>query len=99
MFISLGLSQVTNHGVPEEIMSGVLEGIEKFFYLSEEEKLEFKGNHVLDPIRCGTSFNASLEKVLYWRDYLKVFVHPQFHFPNKPSGFRYILVLHSTLYI
>ncbi|GMP38931.1 hypothetical protein CsSME_00009984 [Camellia sinensis var. sinensis] len=56
-----------------------------FFDLREEEKREFEGKHVLDPIRCGTSFNSKADKVFFWRDFLKVFVHPQFHFPNKPT--------------
>ncbi|XP_062077048.1 2-oxoglutarate-dependent dioxygenase 19-like [Humulus lupulus] len=81
-----GFFMVTNHGVPERLMSGVIEGCREFFDLSEEEKLEFEGKHVMDPIRYGTSFNASVEKVSYWRDFLKVLVHPHFHFPNKPSG-------------
>ncbi|GMN58969.1 hypothetical protein TIFTF001_028070 [Ficus carica] len=86
-----GFFIVTNHGVPESLMDGVIDGCRDFFDLSEEEKMEFVGKDVLDPIRCGTSFNASKENVFYWRDFLKVFVHPQFHFPNKPSGFRYFM--------
>ncbi|XP_024020875.1 protein DMR6-LIKE OXYGENASE 2 isoform X1 [Morus notabilis] len=82
-----GFFIVTNHGVPESLMDAVMDGCRGFFYLCEDDKLEFKGDHVMDPIRCGTSFNASIEKEFYWRDFLKVFVHPQFHFPNKPSGF------------
>ncbi|GMP46949.1 hypothetical protein CsSME_00014910 [Camellia sinensis var. sinensis] len=62
-----------------------------FFDLREEEKREFEGKHVLDPIRCGTSFNSKADKVFSWRDFLKVFVHPQFHFPNKPIGFSELL--------
>ncbi|EXC41811.1 putative 2-oxoglutarate/Fe(II)-dependent dioxygenase [Morus notabilis] len=82
-----GFFMVINHSVPERLIDAVIDGCKGFFDLAEEEKLEFKGKHVLDPIRYGTSFNASVDKVFYWRDFLKVFVHPQFHFPNKPSGF------------
>ncbi|XP_062020631.1 2-oxoglutarate-dependent dioxygenase 19-like [Rosa rugosa] len=82
-----GFFLVINHGVPEELMKAVMDGSLRFFYLSEEEKHEYQGKHVLDPIRCGTSFNASVDKVLFWRDFLKVFVYPEFHFPDKPAGF------------
>ncbi|BFG41233.1 hypothetical protein CerSpe_275070 [Prunus speciosa] len=82
-----GFFLVINHGVPESLMKAILDGCQGFFDLSEEEKQEFEGKHVLDPIRCGTSFNASVEKVLFWRDFLKVFVYPEFHFPTKPAGF------------
>ncbi|KAK9989001.1 hypothetical protein SO802_029240 [Lithocarpus litseifolius] len=82
-----GFFKVINHGVPESLMEAVIEGIRGFFDLTDEEKKEFEGKNLMDPIRCGTSFNASMEKVFYWRDYLKAFVHPEFHFPNKPAGF------------
>lgn len=85
------VDQVVNHGVPESLMKGVITACDEFFNLREEEKEEFEGKHVLDPIRCGTSFHANIDKVFYWRDFLKVFVHPEFHFPDKPTGFRYKL--------
>ncbi|KAE8687720.1 putative 2-oxoglutarate and Fe(II)-dependent oxygenase superfamily protein [Hibiscus syriacus] len=83
-----GFFMVTNHGVPESTMKAMIEACRQFFELTEEEKGEYEGKHVLDPIRSGTSFNASVEKVLYWRDYLKIFQHPQFHSPNNPPAFR-----------
>ncbi|OMO85204.1 hypothetical protein CCACVL1_10364 [Corchorus capsularis] len=82
-----GFFMVTNHGVPESMMKAMIEACAAFFELPEEEKQEFEGKHVLDPIRCGTSFNASVDKVLFWRDFLKIFLHPHFHAPTKPSRF------------
>jgi isopenicillin N synthase-like dioxygenase len=79
---------VINHGVPENLLSSILDGCKGFFDLPEEEKHEFKGNHVLDPIRSGTSCNVSVEKAFYWRDFLKFFVHPVFYSPTKPAGLR-----------
>ncbi|RVW26158.1 hypothetical protein CK203_110539 [Vitis vinifera] len=35
---------------------------------------------------CGTSFNARVDQILFWRDFLKLFVHPQFHSPSKPAA-------------
>lgn len=86
-----GFFMVVNHGIPENLMKEVINGTEGFFNLREEEKKEFEGKNVLDPIRCGTSFNVSKEKAFFWRDYLKVFVHPQFHSPNKPQGYSDIM--------
>ncbi|KAL4284645.1 hypothetical protein GQ457_16G026680 [Hibiscus cannabinus] len=86
---------VTNHGVPESLMKAIIEASGEFFELTEEEKRGFEGKHVLDPIRYGTSFNASVDKILCWRDYLKIFQHPQFHSPNKPPVFREIAVEYS----
>ncbi|XP_031285646.1 protein DMR6-LIKE OXYGENASE 2-like isoform X1 [Pistacia vera] len=85
-----GFFMVINHGVPESLIKSMMDTCKRFFDLTEEEKREFEGKAVLDPIRYGTSFNASVDKVLFWRDFLKVFVHPQFHSPAKPSEFREI---------
>ncbi|PON55891.1 Oxoglutarate/iron-dependent dioxygenase [Parasponia andersonii] len=85
-----GFFMVINHEVPERLMEAVIDGCREFFDLSDEDKLEFEGKHLLDPIRCGTSFNTTQEKVFYWRDYVKTFVHPQFFFPHTPQGFSEI---------
>lgn len=71
-------------------MKGMLEASRRFFDLTAEEKREFEGTEVLSPIRCGTSFNATADQVLFWRDFLKLFVHPEFHSPTNPPGFRYV---------
>ncbi|XP_041014518.1 2-oxoglutarate-dependent dioxygenase 19-like [Juglans microcarpa x Juglans regia] len=85
-----GFFLLINHGVPERQMEAVIEGIRGFFDLTEEEKREFEGKNFLDPIRCGTSFNTSLDNVFFWRDVLKILLNPdhEFQFPYKPAGFR-----------
>lgn len=82
-----GFFMVINHGIPEGFMDKMLKACQDFFNQTEEEKLKCSGKTVLDPIRCGTSFNSSKDKVFCWRDYLKVMVHPQFHSPPTPAGF------------
>lgn len=80
--------KVVNHGVPESLMKMVMEKSKEFFDLREEEKKVYEENGVLDPIRYGTSFNSKKDEIFYWRDFLKVIVHPEFHCPDKPLGFR-----------
>ncbi|XP_054776939.1 2-oxoglutarate-dependent dioxygenase 19-like [Prosopis cineraria] len=82
-----GFFFLINHGIPENLINSMMEGVKGFFNLSEEEKKEFQGKHIFDPIRYGSSINTAVEKIHCWRDFLKVFVHPEFHFPHKPSGF------------
>lgn len=77
-----------NHGIPETLMSHMIEVVSKFFDLPEEDKPEFQPKNVLDPIRYGTSFNTEKEKAFCWRDFLKVFIHPEFHCPDKPEALR-----------
>lgn len=83
--------QLINHGVSEKLRGEVLRSTKSFFDLTEEEKREFSGENLFDPIRCGTSFNVMVDKTLFWRDYLKCHVHPHFHAPSKPLGFRYVI--------
>ncbi|KAG4165276.1 hypothetical protein ERO13_A13G069400v2 [Gossypium hirsutum] len=90
-----GFFMVTNHGVPERMMKAIIEVCREFFELPEEEKRGIGGKHVLDPIRSGTSFNESVDEILCWRDYVKIFQHPEFHSPNKPPSFREIALEYS----
>nr|BAO27778.1 F3H1 protein [Reaumuria trigyna] len=90
-----GFFMVVNHGVSESLMSSMLNKFDEFFNLTAEEKLQFAEKHVLDPIRYGTSFNVLAEDSHFWRDYLKIVVHPQFHSPNKPTGFREVAMEYS----
>ncbi|GMN40063.1 hypothetical protein TIFTF001_009292 [Ficus carica] len=82
-----GFFMVINHGVSQDLMDGVVKASEDFFDLKEEEKRQYTGKTLFDPIRWGTSFNVRVDKTLFWRDYLKVHVHPQFNAPTNPIGF------------
>ncbi|XVF64843.1 hypothetical protein PTKIN_Ptkin09bG0199100 [Pterospermum kingtungense] len=86
-----GFFMVINHGVPETLRDEVIRKTESFFDLTKEEKRQYTGKKLFDPIRYGTSFNPEVDKTLLWRDYLKLHVHPHFNAPNKPFGFSKIL--------
>ncbi|KAK6257037.1 hypothetical protein QUC31_000496 [Theobroma cacao] len=86
-----GFFMVINHGVPETLRKEMIRATKDFFDLAGEEKQQYTGKKLFDPIRCGTSFNPKVDKVLLWRDYLKAHVHPHFSAPNKPSGFGKVL--------
>ncbi|MFS7980929.1 putative flavanone 3-dioxygenase [Helianthus anomalus] len=77
-------------------MNMVLEKSKEFFDLTEEEKKEFEEKGVLDPIRYGTSFNSKKDEIFYWRDFLRVIVHPEFNFPSKPLGLRLCFIGYSV---
>ncbi|KAG1366557.1 protein DMR6-LIKE OXYGENASE 2 [Cocos nucifera] len=91
-----GFFMVVNHGVPERLRDEMVDALGGFFDLTWEEKGEYTGKHVMDPIRRGTSFNLNVDRFRFWRDYLKVFVHPVFHSPAKPHGFREISQEYTT---
>ncbi|GAY41546.1 hypothetical protein CUMW_060320 [Citrus unshiu] len=82
-----GFFEVINHGVPNTLRDEMIRASESFFDLSDEQKREYAGKKLFDPIRWGTSFNVNVDKTLFWRDYLKIHVHPQFNAPQNPLGF------------
>lgn len=82
-----GFFEVINHGVPNTLRDEMMRASESFFDLSDEQKREYAGKKLFDPIRWGTSFNVNVDKTLFWRDYLKIHVHPQFNAPQNPLGF------------
>jgi len=88
-----GFFMLTNYLVSKSIMEKMVDEVFGFFNLREEEKQEYAGKDVMEPIRYGTSSNVSMDKVLFWRDFLKIVVHPEFHSPQKPPGFRFYLTL------
>ncbi|XP_059311268.1 2-oxoglutarate-dependent dioxygenase 19-like isoform X1 [Lycium ferocissimum] len=84
-----GFFMVVNHGIAESLMKELIGVANEFFLMPEEDKWRYKGQQVFDPIKYGTSFNyTSKETTFYWRDYLKLSVHPAFHSPHQPKNFR-----------
>ncbi|MCL7035997.1 hypothetical protein MKW94_023783 [Papaver nudicaule] len=88
-----GFFMVVNHGVPDSLKDELINSCMNFFDLSREEKSVYEVENavdpcILDPIICGTDFNPASESVSFWRDYLRVLVHPVFHSPPKPEGLR-----------
>ncbi|KAI3983785.1 hypothetical protein MKX01_005402 [Papaver californicum] len=95
-----GFFMVTNHGVPESLKEELINSCMNFFDLSPEEKSVYEVENavdpcVLDPIICGTNFNPAAKSVSFWRDYLRILVHPVFHSPPKPEGLSEVLSEYS----
>ncbi|KAM6554511.1 hypothetical protein CsatB_015273 [Cannabis sativa] len=97
-----GFFLLINHGVGESLMKRMIEMCRDFFNMPAEEKPEIISNNkgakrsVLEPIMYGTSFNVAIDKVLLWRDFIKVISHPHFNSPHKPQGFRETALEFST---
>ncbi|AES90611.1 putative flavonol synthase [Medicago truncatula] len=84
-----GFFILTNHSVSKSLMEKMVDQVFAFFNLKEEDKQVYADKEVTDDsIKYGTSFNVSGDKNLFWRDFIKIIVHPKFHSPDKPSGFR-----------
>ncbi|KAL8157587.1 hypothetical protein AgCh_002340 [Apium graveolens] len=91
-----GAFLVKKHGISEKLHEKMLEKCEEFNSMSDEEKQKLKmKKDVMDMMMFGSSINVSTE-ARFWRDYLKLFVHPDFNSPKKPQGFRETLLEIST---
>ncbi|CAN4111948.1 unnamed protein product [Withania somnifera] len=88
-----GFFMLVNHGIGESLMEELIRKTNEFFLMPEEDKWKYKGEKVFDPIKYGTSFNHTSKDIptFYWRDYLKLSAHPQFHSPDQPHNFREVV--------
>ncbi|CAL5040055.1 unnamed protein product [Urochloa decumbens] len=99
-----GMFQVINHGVPEQLMSEMMSSAEEFFRLPTEEKMALYSTDSKKLPRFHTSLGYDLEndheKVLYWRDCLKLGCYPLEQFrhqwPEKPASLRASLEAYTT---
>ncbi|KAM3254076.1 hypothetical protein ACQJBY_047918 [Aegilops geniculata] len=83
-----GFFMVTNHWVPEALQSAMMDACKELFSLPPDQKQEHMDAGPMDPVRVGTGFNSAVDGARYWRDYVKMFAHPELHCPAKPDGLR-----------
>ncbi|XP_075488571.1 2-oxoglutarate-dependent dioxygenase 19-like [Primulina tabacum] len=91
-----GFFVLINHGIPETLMKAIIDASTEFFNLPEEEKRRYEAKSVSDPIKSGIgTANGANHKILLWRDFMKSYVHPHFHCPEKPENLRDIVSEYS----
>lgn len=87
-----GFFQVINHGICQSILDEALCSAFEFFNLPAKEKARFMSTDVHEPVRYGTSLKDGVEKVQYWRLFLKHYAHPLADWiklwPNNPPNYR-----------
>ncbi|RDX73191.1 Flavanone 3-dioxygenase 3, partial [Mucuna pruriens] len=88
-FFQLNGSYVVNHGESESVLDEALFVASKFFDLPTKEK-----------VRYGTSLKDGIDKVQFWRVFLKHYAHPLndwIHmWPENPSKYRFFIHLMSN---
>ncbi|KAJ1389061.1 Oxoglutarate/iron-dependent dioxygenase [Sesbania bispinosa] len=88
----LGFFQVVNHGVSESVIDEAVSVASKFFDLPTKEKVKLMSHDVHKPVRCGTSLKDGVDKVQFWRLFLKHYAHPLndwIHlWPENPPYYR-----------
>ncbi|KAL3577303.1 hypothetical protein D5086_022586 [Populus alba] len=87
-----GFFQVKNHGIPEEMISIILDIARQFFKLPESERLKNYSDDPTKTTRLSTSFNIKTEQVSSWRDFLRLHCYPLedyvHEWPSNPPSFR-----------
>lgn len=84
------VQQVTDHGVPEPVISDTMRALQDFFQLPEDERAKI-------PSEGGCLYTSSSQfakdGVHLWRDCLKHPCHPLEqcirYWPEKPTEYRY----------
>ncbi|GFP86789.1 protein srg1 [Phtheirospermum japonicum] len=92
-----GFFVLINHGIPETLLKAIIDTSLEFFELPDEDKKRYEAKSPSDPIKSGTGsvINTSNHKIHLWRDFVKSYVHPDFHCPEKPPTLRDIVLEYS----
>ncbi|XP_057774899.1 flavanone 3-dioxygenase 3 [Salvia miltiorrhiza] len=87
-----GFFQIVNHGIAEATVEGALSVASTFLNLSTESKAKYMSNDVHNPVRYGTSLKDGVDKLQFWRTFLKHYSHPLNHWihmwPDSPLHYR-----------
>ncbi|CAL5432707.1 unnamed protein product [Camellia sinensis] len=99
----LGMFQVINHGVSEELMDDTMSLFKEFIDMPEEDKASYFSDDTSKSFMLfAASSNSNLNKkgnVTYWKDSLKHSCHPlEDHiqsWPEKPARYREVVGTYS----
>lgn len=84
--------QIINHGINERVMEEALEQAYEFFDLPLKEKMKYKSDDVSRAVRYGTSLKDGVDKIKFWRVFLKHYAHPLedwiHSWPTSPRSYR-----------
>ncbi|XP_021714029.1 flavanone 3-dioxygenase 3-like [Chenopodium quinoa] len=87
-----GCYHVVNHGIDQSILDKALGAADEFFHLPADEKLKFMSKDVHKPVRYGTSLKDGVDKIQFWRVFLKHYANPLNDWvqswPENPPAYR-----------
>ncbi|KAL2926426.1 Flavanone 3-dioxygenase 3 [Bienertia sinuspersici] len=88
--LSFGIFQIVNHGIEQSVLDKAMNAADEFFKLPGNEKLKLMSNDVHKSVRYGTSLKDGVDKLQFWRVFLKHYANPlndwlQSWPPNPPT--------------
>ena len=92
LFAQLLSFQVVNHGIPDEVITGIKQDIQNFFQLPLKVKNEY-AQRLGDLQGYGQVFFVSDDQKLEWGDRFALFIQPtqardMSYWPSQPHTFR-----------
>ncbi|XP_010421965.1 PREDICTED: protein DMR6-LIKE OXYGENASE 1-like [Camelina sativa] len=95
-----GFFQIKNHGVSDKTIDKMLTVARDFFHQPESERVKHYSADSTKTTRVSTSFNVSADKVLNWRDFLRLHCFPIKDFieewPSSPNSFKEVTAEYAT---
>ncbi|XP_062113332.1 1-aminocyclopropane-1-carboxylate oxidase homolog 1-like [Humulus lupulus] len=81
---SWGFFKVINHGIPQDVMDEMIEGVRRFYEQEQEEKVQFYSRDNTRKVRYTSNFDLYRSKFASWRDTLMCHMAP-----NPPEHDQY----------
>ena len=101
---TLGFFQVVNHGVPLDLLDKLTEVAHKFFSLTPEKKVTYRGgggslSQRLN-VKYGTSFVPEKEEALEWKDYVSMgYTNDEDALQYWPHVCKYVYLYMSFIFL
>ncbi|KAL5566892.1 hypothetical protein UlMin_030056 [Ulmus minor] len=91
-----GFFKILNHGIPQDVMDEMVEGVRRFNEQSKEEKTKFYSREKMRKVRFNSNFDLYKAKAANWRDTLLCVMAPNPPNPEEyPAASREIMMKYS----
>ncbi|KAG8370392.1 hypothetical protein BUALT_Bualt14G0112200 [Buddleja alternifolia] len=90
-----GFFQVVNHGIPQTVLDGMIEGVRQFHEQDVEEKMKYYSRDIKKMVRFSCNYDLFESKTANWRDTLSISIADQIDPQELPASCRVSSVEYS----